>query len=50
MKLPVKQIFFGSDIALTFYDMVDVLSVEITCLCRVLISRDDDFHFYLGFK
>ena len=30
--------------------IVEVLSVEITCLCRLLIYIDNDFHLNLGFK
>ena len=32
------------------FDRVEVLSVEITCLCRLLIFADNNFHLIMGFK
>ena len=30
--------------------VIVVLSVEVSCLCRLLIYTDNDFHLNLGFK
>ena len=38
--------YFGTQ---TFFYVKD-LSVEITCLCRLLIYTDNDFHLILGFN
>ena len=52
-KEQCKKLFFNMERLLqicSFYKLLEDLSVEITCLCRLLIYTDNDFHLILGFR